>query len=278
MRIEFRRRVPDFFSFLRPEINYLRNQFIPYSKVPSLVPGPALLFCARSGPVKQEFAFTCVARQRCAALELRLRLGEAPELEKKVSANAGQEVVGLERRFRNERVDELEPRRRTEGHGVRDRAIQLYDWRGRKPGERVIERSDSPPVRFCGRTRTRMARGDGRLNGVVAKRAAKPLGTLEGGQTSVNEELIPSCAVLIQQQDRFPSRASSSARARRLNLHERDQPMHLRLVRSKFSQYTAKAEGILAERSAPPVVSGRRRVALVKYEVDHFQHGRQTGG
>src|SRR5213596_3392098 len=104
MRIEFRRRVPDFFSFLRPEINYLRNQFIPYSKVPSLVPGPALLFCARSGPVKQEFAFTCVARQRCAALELRLRLGEAPELEKKVSANAGQEVVGLERRFRNERV------------------------------------------------------------------------------------------------------------------------------------------------------------------------------
>src|SRR2546430_11529193 len=66
-------------------------------------------------------------------------------------------------------------RSRTEGHGVRDRAIQLYDWRGRKPGERVIERSDSPPVRFCGRTRTSMARGDGRLHGVVADRKSTRL-------------------------------------------------------------------------------------------------------
>ena len=85
----------------------------------------------RTGPgtVEQEFGLACVARERCGALELRLCVGEAPELEEKVAADAGQEMIGLERRFRDERVDELETRGWTEGHGESDGAIQLHDGR-----------------------------------------------------------------------------------------------------------------------------------------------------
>jgi len=48
-----------------------------------------LPFCAPSGAVEQKFALACVARERCGALELRLCLGEAAEIEKKVAADAG---------------------------------------------------------------------------------------------------------------------------------------------------------------------------------------------
>src|SRR5207237_7756934 len=52
---------------------------------------------ARSRAVEQEFAFACVARERCGARELRLRLGEATQVEEEVAADTGQEVVGLKR-------------------------------------------------------------------------------------------------------------------------------------------------------------------------------------
>src|ERR1700730_5803476 len=83
--------------------------------------------CARSDTVQQELAFACIACKRCGALELRLRLREATQFAKEIAANAGQEVVARESCFRGELLDELEARCWTEGHGHRDRAIQLHD-------------------------------------------------------------------------------------------------------------------------------------------------------
>src|ERR1700730_6546107 len=88
-----------------------------------------LIFCTQfyTGfcPVEQKVTFARVARQGGGALELQLGLGEAAELEEEVTANTGQEVVGLERRLRDERVHDLEARGGTGCHRDRDCAIQL---------------------------------------------------------------------------------------------------------------------------------------------------------
>src|SRR5713101_7170850 len=54
--------------------------------------------------------------------------------------------------------------------------------------------------------------------------------------------------------------------------------MDLRLLRTELGEDTAKAERVLAEGRAHPVVTRSRRVALVENEVDDLEHGRQTGG
>src|SRR5216684_165924 len=167
--------------------------------------------CAGLGAIEEEFAFACVARERCGALELRPCLGEAAELEKKIAADAGQEVVGLERRLRGERVNELETRCRTECHGEGDRAIQLDDRRRHSLGERVVERGDALPVRFRGSTRASVTCGDGGLQSVRAAGATQLFGVLKGGETSMDEELIPAGTVLIEEQNRLPRGANSRA-------------------------------------------------------------------
>lgn len=44
--------------------------------------------CARSGALEQELALSCVAGERCRALELRTGIVEAVELGEKVAAHA----------------------------------------------------------------------------------------------------------------------------------------------------------------------------------------------
>lgn len=93
-------------------------------------------------------AFACVAGEGGGALEFGAGLGEASKFEKKVAADAGQEVVGLERGLRGERVDEFEARCRAEGHGDCYGTIELDNRRGRDFGEIGVERDDARPVRF----------------------------------------------------------------------------------------------------------------------------------
>src|ERR1700693_1991762 len=97
------------------------------AQVSSATAGLWLAVSTGSGAVEQEVAFACVARERCGASELRLGFGEAAELEKKVTADTGQKVIGLERRLVDQRVDDLETCCRTERQGDRDRTIQLHD-------------------------------------------------------------------------------------------------------------------------------------------------------
>ena len=66
--------------------------------------------------------------------------------------------------------------------------------------------------------------------------------------------------------------------ARRLDLHQRDQAVDLRLLRSELGQDAAEAQRVLAQRRPHPVVAGGRRVAFVEDEVDDLEHRRQPGG
>src|SRR4029077_13220884 len=101
-------------------------------------------------------------------------------------ANAGQEVVGLERRLRGERVDELQAGCRAKGHGDRARTIQLHNRRRHKVGESVVQLGDASPIFFRGSTRASVTRGDGGLVRIRAKPASEPFGALEGGETTTD--------------------------------------------------------------------------------------------
>ena len=46
----------------------------------------------------------------------------------------------------------------------------------------------------------------------------------------------------------------------------------------QLRQDPAETEGILAERGSHPIITGGGGVALIKDEVDHFQHRCETGG
>jgi hypothetical protein len=110
-------------------------------------------------------------------------------------------MVSLERRLGGQRIDELEARCGTERHRERDCTVQLHDGRWRELGEGIVERHDALPVRLRRGTRSRMTGGDRGLERVRAERAAEILGTLECRETAMDEELVPTPAVLIEQQD-----------------------------------------------------------------------------
>ncbi len=73
---------------------------------------------------------------------------EAAQFFEEVGADGGQEVVGLERRFGNEIVDEFEASLRAEGHGDGDGAIEFNDRRGREPGQGFVKGGDAGPGGF----------------------------------------------------------------------------------------------------------------------------------
>ena len=56
-----------------------------------------------------------------------------------------------------------------------------------------------------------MAGSDRRLQCVGSKRAAEPLGSLERRQAAPDEQTIPACAVLIEEQDGLAGGSDASA-------------------------------------------------------------------
>src|SRR3984957_12674182 len=122
-----------------------------------------------------------------------------------------------------------------------------------------------------------MTCSDGSLKRVGAARATEFFCTIERSQAATDEQLIPEPAILIEQQDRFARRAGSRSGTRCLDFHQRDKGMNFRLFRSEFSQEAAETERIFAERGSHPVATSSGRVALVKNEVDDFEHRREAG-
>jgi hypothetical protein len=107
-------------------------------------------------------------------------------------------VVGLERGLGSKRVEKFETRGWTEGHSERDGTIQLHDRRWCELRERVIERNDAWPVRFPWQMSARVTRGDCSLERVRAAWVGERFGAVERSQTTMDEELIPPGAVLIE--------------------------------------------------------------------------------
>src|SRR5262245_43498696 len=101
-------------------------------------------------------------------LELRAGIVTAAQLQQEVATNARQQVVVAKSGLVRERVDELEPRSGSEGHGDSDYAIQLDDRRARDLHECVIEGDDLLPVRCVPGAGPRVASGDGGLDCVRA--------------------------------------------------------------------------------------------------------------
>ncbi len=103
------------------------------------------------------------------------------------------------------------------------------EWR--ELGKFRVKLHDPHPFRLLCGGRSRVASGDGSLQCVWSPASAELSGAIERRETAPDEELIPARAVLIEQQNRLSRRANSRSRARRLNLHERDQPVNFRLLR-----------------------------------------------
>ena len=184
----------------------------------------------------------------------------------------------MQRRLGGQRVDQFEAGLRSERHADGDRTIQLHHRRGHERSERVVERDDALPVGLLVRWRARMRCGDGRLQCIRPERSAEPLGALERGQAPPDEQVVPATAILVEQPHRFARRTTPRAQARRLDLHERHQPVHFRFGGGEFGEDAAETERVLAQGGTRPIVAGGCRVALVEDEIDHLQHGGQAHG
>src|SRR3954463_6498209 len=121
-----------------------------------------------------------------------------------------------------------------------------------------------------------MTGGNSRLQGVRADGGAQCLGPGKRGQTTPDQQLIPSCPILFQQEDRFALRTSSGAEARGLNFHQGNQTMDLRLLWGQLRQDPSQAERLITELRPDPVVSGGGRVAFIEDEIENAQHRGET--
>src|SRR2546428_975620 len=92
----------------------------------------------------------------------------------------------------------------------------------------------------------------------------------------MDEKRVPTATLLIDQQDDLARRADTCARAGRLDLHQRDEPVDLRLVWREAGQDAAETEGVVAQPRAHQVIACGRRVALVEDEVDDLEYRREA--
>src|SRR2546430_9165487 len=119
--------------------------------------------------------------------------------------------------------------------------------------ERVVERRDLGPVRFLCRARSRMAGRYRRLQRIWPERAAERLRAFERREPATDEELVPLPAVLIEKEDGLAGRSHARPRARRLDLHEGNEAMGLRLAPAQIRDEAAEAKRIQAKCRSPPV-------------------------
>lgn len=177
----------------------------------------------------QQSAFACVAGEGGGALELGPCLLVAAELVEEVAAHTGEKVIAPEGGLVGERVDEGECGGGTGGHGDGDGTVELDDGRWSEADELGVERGDAVPVGGFGSEGAGVAGGDRCLQGVRAGVDLGILGTnfrlvpagfvtsrrwgsricgrlseevfsvFECGEASVDEDLVPSGAVLVEE-------------------------------------------------------------------------------
>ncbi len=113
---------------------------------------------------------------------------------------------------------------------------------------------------------------DRRLQRVGSEGAAQRLRALERGQPAVDQQLVPAAAVLREQQDRLALGIDARGGARGLNLHQRDEPVHLGFGGQQLGENAAEPQRLLAQRRAHPVLAAGGGVALVEDQIDHLEH------
>ena len=215
-------------------------------------PGP-------SRPGKQQLALALVAGQRRGALELGARLVDAAELGEQVAADAGQQVVVVQRGLvdaarRRARAPACRPERHAEatarlssttGDGV-SCASASYSAaiRTQSVSAAVRARAWQAAIAAC-RPYGPRPRAPRRV------RSARGRGGSAGGPSGGGPGRAAGSA-----RRRGPV---AGARARRLDLHQRDQPVHLGLVAAPARRGCGRAAA--RPRTARGASSRRRRVA-----------------
>lgn len=151
-----------------------------------------------TGAGEQEIALAHILGEGSSAFEFHACFAEAAELFEEIGANAGQEMVGLEGRFREEGIDEFESGLRTGSHGDGDGAIEVDDRGRSKSGKLVVERDDTGPVGVIGHACASVACGDRGLKREGARRVAELSGAVESGEAALDQQLVPKGAILIR--------------------------------------------------------------------------------
>src|SRR5262245_43814445 len=118
-----------------------------------------------------------------------------------------------------------------------------------------------------------MTGGDRGLQRIRPKRASERFSALQRRKAATDEELIPPRAVLLEKRDDLSRRTDTRPRPRRLNLHQRDEAMNLRLLRNKSGQDAPETQRLIAQLKPHPALACGRRVTFVKDEIDDFENG-----
>ena len=108
---------------------------------------------------------------------------------------------------------------------------------GVRAEQQIVKAHDARPIGVGGRRGARVAGGDRGLQHVRPRRAAEGRRAVERCEPAVDEQAVPEGPVLLEQQDGLAaSGRGARPRARRLDLHQRDEPVHLRLRRHQLRQ------------------------------------------
>src|SRR5580704_927982 len=103
----------------------------------------------------------------------------------------------------------------------------------------------------------------------------KVLRATQRSHTSLDEQLIPVGAILIEQKNRFSGGSDPRVQTGGLNLHERDQAVYFRLSRREFGKDAPQAQSVFAESGTRPVITRGCGIAFVENEIDDFQNRRK---
>jgi hypothetical protein len=224
-------------------------------KRPKPYPDPKLLLTARPRPIQQQVSFTGVPSHRRGPCEFLSGFVQSAEFLQKISANAGEQVVVLQGGIISQRIDQLETGGGPRGHADGHRPIQLNYRRRFDATQFVVQSSDPRPVGVSRRNRSRMTSRNRSLNRIGPVRSAEPFGPLECGQATPDQQSIPARTILIEQQDGLAGRIHARFGARCLNLHQRDQAVHLGFVWNQSGQNPPLPQRFVAKRRPHPIVS-----------------------
>ena len=220
-----------------------------------------------------------VLRQRRGALELGPRLRVAAQPRQQVAAHgraAGDSPPGPARRRARRRARAPLPGPNAMPTATARLSSTTGD--GASCASAVVEGDDPlpvgvlrPPARGRGRRRSRPAACTGR--------AAPPVATARSSAASPRPTSIQSQRARSWSSSSIGSPAGPvrARGARGLQLHQRDEPVDLRLVGQQRGEDAAEPQRLLEQLGPHPVVAGGRRVALVEDQVDRPRARRPAG-
>src|SRR5882724_13338817 len=123
------------------------------------------------------------------------------ELAEQITADAAEEMIGLERGFAYQAVHDRQRRFRSLGHADGNGAVEFNDRRTNQSCELRIKRGYAQPVGLLGRPRLRMAGNDRRLQRIEAAGAAEATRARQRLHAPPDLQLVPERAVLVEHQD-----------------------------------------------------------------------------